>query len=105
MPGGAAGGAPISREVAIELAKDEIARAQRDLEFSRGDCINVCRALGSMDRATGKLCSLTAEAERDRCDDAKRRLVGARDRVRRTCGSCPDGQPAVERDAPIPSMR
>lgn len=101
-PGGAAG----SRAVALQQASSDIDAAQRELDVSGGDCRHACRALGSMDRAAGRVCSLTREDDtHDRCEDAKRRLYGARDRVRSTCGACPDGQPAVERNAPVPSMR
>lgn len=102
QPSGASG----SRAVALQQASSDIEAAQRELDVSGGDCRNACRALGSMDRAAGRVCSLTRDdGTHDRCDDAKRRLYGARDRVRNTCGTCPDGQPAVDRNAPVPSMR
>ncbi len=95
-----------TRAVALQQASSDIDAAQRELDVSGGDCRHACRALGSMDRAAGRVCSLTREdTSHDRCDDAKRRLYGARDRVRSTCGACPDGQPAVERNAPVPSVR
>lgn len=102
---GATGGATTSRSVAIQQANRDIDSAQRELDVAGGDCRNACRALGSMDRAAGRLCVLTRdEGTPARCDDAKARLFAARDRVRNTCGSCPDGQPSVDRNAPVPSM-
>jgi len=92
-------------QMALSQASDDIDKAQRELDVAASNCQNACRALGSMDRAAGKVCTLTREdASHDRCDDAKRRLLTARDRVRNTCGGCPDNQPAVNRDAPIPSV-
>lgn len=99
--GGAAGG---SRSMALQSAAREIEVSQRELDVAAGDCRNACRALGSMDRAAGKVCELSADDERHRCDDAKRHVYVARDRVKATCGACPGG-PSVDRAAPIPSLR
>jgi hypothetical protein len=80
-------------------------RSERELKASPGDCATACRALASMERATVQICALTGEAgDTDRCDDARRRLLSARDHVRSACGGCPAG-PSVDRDAPIPSTR
>lgn len=97
---------PGGRAVAINKASSDIDTAQRELDVAGSSCQNACRALGSMDRAAGHLCQLTREDNtHDRCDDAKRRLYNARDKVRGSCGACPDNQPATDRNAPIPSMR
>jgi hypothetical protein len=81
-----------------------IAEAEEALAASGSDCVKACRALGSMDRATGQLCKdVTTPIDGDVCDDAKARLRGARDRVRAACGGCPGGA-SVDRDAPIPSV-
>jgi hypothetical protein len=94
------------RAVAIQQASSDVESAQRELDVAGSSCQNACRALGSMDRAAGHLCQLTREdTTQDKCEDAKRRLYSARDRVRNTCGSCPDNQPSVDRNAPVPSMR
>jgi hypothetical protein len=70
-------------------ARAELQRAQAALEASAGDCAGACRALASMERATSHLCELSGEDDdRRRCDDAKKRLGDARDRVRRQCGAC-----------------
>ena len=91
------------REGALARDRNEIDVAERILATSAGDCAAACRALGSMDRAAGHLCELAESAdERGRCADARARLRAARDRVLRTCGSCPGG-PSLERNAPIPS--
>jgi hypothetical protein len=103
----AAGGAaaPDGRALALSRAQRDLDVARRELEVAAGDCQSACRALGSMDRAAGRLCDLaTLPDEIRRCDEAKRRLHAARDRVRSTCGECLGG-PSVERDAPIPSVR
>jgi hypothetical protein len=91
--------------MALQSAANEVDSSQRELDVAAGDCRNACRALGSMDRAAGRLCELSqGESELRRCDDAKRRVYSARDRVKTTCGGCPNG-PSVERTAPIPSLR
>jgi hypothetical protein len=102
---GATSGAASRREAAIQQARGEIDRAVRELDVSAGDCRAACRALASMDRAAGHLCSLTTQeqTERDgRCDDAKRSVFRAREKVKTTCGSCPGG-PSVDKNAPVPS--
>lgn len=102
-PAGAGGAA--SRSIALQSASNEIESSQRELDVAAGDCRNACRALGSMDRAAGKVCELSqAEAPGNRCEDAKQRVYSARDRVKSTCGGCPGG-PSVERSAPVPSPR
>lgn len=101
--GGVAGTS--SRSVALQSASSEIEASQRELDVAAGDCRNACRALGSMDRAAGKVCELSqGEPDGHRCDDAKKRVYTARDRVKTTCGGCPGG-PSVERTAPVPSSR
>ena len=97
---------PQGRAVAINKDTNDIESAQRELDAAGSSCHNACRALGSMDRASGHLCLMTREDNtHDRCDDAKRRLYNARDKVRGSCGTCPDNQPATDRNAPVPSMR
>jgi hypothetical protein len=94
-----------SRDQALQSAANEVDTSQRELDVAAGDCRNACRALGSMDRAAGRLCGLTqGESELRRCDDAKRRVYSARDRVKATCGQCENGA-SVDRSAPIPSLR
>jgi hypothetical protein len=90
---------------AVQGASNEIDSSQRELDVAAGDCRNACRALGSMDRAAGRLCGLTqGQPDATRCDDAKLHVYTARDRVKKTCGQC-DGGPSVDHDAPIPSLR
>jgi hypothetical protein len=92
-------------DAARSNATEELRRAQRDLEASASDCAAACRALASMERATVHLCDLADQPDdRARCDDAKAKLRDARDRVKRTCSSCPGG-PSVDRNGPIPSTR
>jgi hypothetical protein len=93
---------PANRSVAMSQASNDVETSQRELDVAGGDCRNACRALGSMDRATGRICGLAqSEDEQRRCSDAKTRVYSARDKVRNTCGTCPDV--SVERSAPIPS--
>lgn len=102
-----AGGAAeaTDRSVAMHAAASDVEASQRELDVAGGDCRNACRALGSMDRAAGRLCELSQGSdEGHRCNDAKQRVYSARDRVKTTCGSCPNG-PSVDRAAPIPSLR
>ncbi len=105
QPGTAAGSfapPPPSRSLALSQATNDIESSQRELDVAGGDCRNACRALGSMDRAAGRLCGLAqSNDEQRRCGDAKTRVYSARAKVKNTCGSCPDV--SVDRDAPIPS--
>jgi hypothetical protein len=99
---GSFGPPPSNRAAALNQASTDIESSQRELDVAGGDCRNACRALGSMDRAAGRLCGLAqSNDELRRCGDAKVRVYSARDKVRNTCGSCPDV--SVDRDAPIPS--
>jgi hypothetical protein len=87
------------------VALGELERSEHELKASPGDCATACRALASMERAAAQICSLTGESgDAAQCDDARRRLLSARDRVRSACGGCPAG-PSVDHDAPIPSTR
>ena len=100
---GKAPGAAGARSMAIQSASRDVDQSQRELDVAGSDCRNACRALGSMDRAAGRLCELSrGDGEPERCEDAKRRVYSARDRVRATCGTCADGT-TVDRAAPIPS--
>lgn len=73
------------------------------LEASSGSCPNACRALGSMDRAAGRLCGLVSSGEDpSACKDATSKLLLSRERVRAACGSCPGG-PTVDPNAPAPT--
>ena len=91
------------RARALRAARTEVEQAQRDLEASMSDCANACRALGSMERATGHLCDLaTDHDDRRRCEDAKTAVLRAREKIRAACGSCPNG-PSLDKTAPIPS--
>jgi hypothetical protein len=84
------GQAPAGSTRAAALVEFE--RSEGELRASAGDCATACRALASMERATTQICSLTGEdGDAGRCDDARRRLLTARDRVNSACGGCPAG--------------
>jgi len=103
-PGSPSGGAP-ARAAELRTAASTVESSQRELDVAAGDCRNACRALGSMDRATGRLCELASGGDEvRRCEDARRSVYTARDRVKATCGDC-QGSPSVERRDPIPSVR
>lgn len=96
MPGG------MDRDAARVQARDALARAERELETSTSDCATACRALGSLERATSRLCQLAESPDdRRRCEDAQKKLGSARDRVKQTCSVCPGG-PTLDRNAPLP---
>jgi hypothetical protein len=94
--------ATTTRAMALSQARADVEAAQRELDVAGGDCRNACRALGSMDRAAGRICGLAqSDDEERRCGDAKVRVYSARHKVKSTCGGCPDV--SVERTDPIPS--
>lgn len=96
-------GAPDRIEAALRDARAGVDRARAQLEASMSDCTNACRALASLERATGHLCNLATQADdRRRCEDAKTRVFQARDRIRASCGTC-QGGPTLDKSAPIPS--
>jgi hypothetical protein len=85
-------------------AQGDLEAAQRELDVAAGDCRAACKALASMDSAAGHICRMASSPdERVSCEEAKAKVLRARDKVRSTCGGCPGG-PRVDRDAPIPSV-
>ncbi len=93
-----------SPRAALAHAKIDLDHAERELLTSAGDCAAACRALASMERATGHLCALAgADDDHARCDEARTKVLSARERVRSTCGVC-EGGPSLDRTAPIPSV-
>jgi len=91
------------REAALRSARTDLERAERELQSSASDCAAACRALASMERATGHLCDLASgPSDRTRCEDAKTKVLAARDRIRASCGVCAGG-PTLEHGARIPS--
>jgi hypothetical protein len=94
----------MGRSALLVVAGTDLEAAQRELDRGGRDCKAACRALGSMDRAVGRLYELAgAEGEIRRCEDARLKLFSARERVRTMCGAC-SGGPSVEAGAPIPSL-
>lgn len=73
-----------------------------ELDQAGPDCRAACRALGAMDRAAGELCDV--DGHDGVCKDAEGRVRDARDRVRTSCGTCPDGV-VLDRAAPVPASK
>jgi hypothetical protein len=84
-------GAPPTTPAPAASAQHELERSEAELNASPSDCMTACRALASMQRATENLCAIADGGDRGRCDDARRRLRAARERVTRACGSCTRG--------------
>jgi hypothetical protein len=79
----------VSRDARRTAARGELERSEASLAASASDCGAACRALASMSRAVDHLCALVDSADdQRRCDDARRRMASARERVRQTCGVC-----------------
>jgi hypothetical protein len=73
----------------LSAAAAQLERAEEDLAASANDCAVACRALASMRRAAEQLCALSETSDdARRCDEAKRRVATAQDRVVRACGRC-----------------
>jgi hypothetical protein len=70
-------------------ARDELNRAESQIAAAPKDCMSACRALASMERAAKSLCDLGGA---DECSQARARVEAARDRVRSSCGSCPNAR-------------
>jgi len=70
----------------LERALGELDRAERELGLAGSDCSVVCKALGSMQRATERICSLAPDTSADgRCRRARDRLGAAEGRAQRGC--------------------
>jgi hypothetical protein len=94
---------PLQREAQRVEARDALARAELELEASSSDCASACRALGSLERAASRLCDLAdSPDDRRHCDDAKQKVIAARDRVRQTCSACPGGPRLDRSSSPSP---
>ena len=78
------------RQAALRAARTEVELAERDLDAtSSSDCSMACRALASLERAAGHLCDLATEADdRRHCEDAKTKVLRARDKIKSACGVC-----------------
>lgn len=90
-----AGGLDARRSWALATLGD----SEHQIEASMKECATACKALASMERAAKTLCDLGAP---DECSRAKARVDAAREKVKKSCGSCPNG-PSVIPGAPIPS--
>jgi hypothetical protein len=73
----------------VEQASLELDRAAAELSASGSDCARACKALGSMNRASDRICALEPDTGTGgRCRRARERVSEAADRVRRSC-ACP----------------
>jgi hypothetical protein len=104
QPGAAAGArGAVAPELEAQRvhARADFDDAARQLDASMNECAAACRALASMERATAHLCDLARANDDDpsTCDDARKKLHAARDRVRRACTSCTGG-PTLDPGAP-----
>ena len=73
----------------VEQASLEFDRAAAELSAAGTDCPRACKALGSMNRASERICALDPDqSAAGRCRRAKDRVTEASERVRRSC-ACP----------------
>ena len=89
---------PTSMTGATPTMVDDLSHAQvtfdqsaQAFSASSNDCLSLCKALGSMQRAADHLCELTKDGgddDKKRCTDARSRLSDAKGRVDKTCGGC-----------------
>jgi hypothetical protein len=79
----------------------EFQSARSQMEATTSDCAVACKALASIDRATGHVCAMATAS--DHCTSARETLKTARKKVRAECTVCPQG-PSVDPDGPIPSV-
>ena len=80
------GPSDLPAEVALKEAQSDFDRAESELSSAGRDCALACKALGSMQRATERICSLSPETAADgRCRRARERLGAAQGRVQRGC--------------------
>ena len=85
-PAEAVGPSDGTGQASLERAIGELDRAERELSAAGPDCGLACKALGSMQRATERICSLSPDtAEGSRCRRARERLGAAEGRVQRGC--------------------
>jgi hypothetical protein len=89
-PAGAMDVEPATPALVTELAR--LDRAEAMLGTSLRDCAEACRALGSMKRAAGHVCEIEPPPGSGRCQDARRRVADASERVRQICGECKGGE-------------
>lgn len=93
VPAAPAAGASTQPVPLLQL-RDEFDRAEAQLAAQLSDCGAACRSLGALERTAAQLCELAREAkEQSRCEDARRRVLASRSKVRASCKVCPDGPP------------
>lgn len=85
-PAAPVGPATGNAEPAITRALGDLDRAENELGAAGSDCSLACKALGSMQRASERICSLEPDTgPMSRCRRARERVAGAQSRVRSGC--------------------
>jgi hypothetical protein len=70
----------------VEQASLELDRAAAELSAAGSDCARACKALGSMSRASERICALEPDDRSGgRCRRARERVTVATEKVRRSC--------------------
>ena len=89
--GGATPAGPFAEEppLTLEEATSALNAAATELSNAGSDCERACKALGSMQRSSGRICELNGPSDPgSRCQKARDRLEAARETLRKRCGSC-----------------
>ena len=84
-----------------EALREEAARSEAEglAATQGGDCVNACRALESMRRATDRLCGIDAA---EACAGARAKLRKAAERVRAACPECATAASDEDARAAVP---
>ncbi|MEO7096183.1 MAG: hypothetical protein ABI175_23185 [Polyangiales bacterium] len=78
---------------------------EEERALAGGDCVTMCKALQSMARAAQRICALAeggAEADRQRCVDARAKVEEATKRVLAACPACNPSPPYAPATVPPP---
>jgi hypothetical protein len=76
-------------DVKLRHAQTSFEDAESAFTAAGNDCVQLCKALASMNNATERLCELAKDnGDEQRCTDAKNKLDAARAKVKSTCGGC-----------------
>ena len=88
-PAAAKGMAAVDDLVAAQRAWNDAKKLIFADTIGGKQCEQMCKALESMRRATGRICELVgASSDAYKCTEAKAKLVEAESKVKSTCGAC-----------------